>query len=214
MAFNGPSRLLPPVGEEEPSFPTLKKSLSANPSRKGRSRSPRHAHGISTEPVKETDSGGGPTDTTKSSKKDPSLLLDTPTIPRAAEAALMALKYLPTPLLVLSSQKTVLLANEAMGRLLGLDSMDEDGNDSDSEDSERPQSLDLLRGQTLSQIGIDIFEDGQAIRVSWEVRRVNPKHSNDRKFTHMLYRNSLISLRMNMILAVMLLANMTRKCLL
>ena len=169
MASSGGSNLLPPVGEEGPSFPTLKKSLAAISSQRNRSRSPRPAMGISTKPTTEVDTNGNQLETTKPSKKDPSLFLNIPTMPQAAEAALTALKYLPTPLLVLSSQKMVLLANEAMARLLGLDSMDEEGNDQDSEDADYTQSLDLLRGQTLSQIGIDIVEDGQAIWVSWEV---------------------------------------------
>ena len=117
-------------------------------------------------------------------KKDAAsgLFLDIPVVPQAAEVALTALKYLPTPLLVLSSRKMVLLANEAMARLLGLDSMDgEEGEEGEGggeeeegvvehgEDADHTQSLDRLRGQTLSQIGIDIVEDGHAIWVSWEV---------------------------------------------
>ena len=169
MASNGSSNLLPPVGEEGPSFPTLKKSLAAISSQRSRSRSPRLAMGMSSAPMKELDTKGNPPETTRSNKKDLPLFLDIPTVPRAAEAALTALKYLPTPLLVLTSQKMVLLANEAMARLLGLESMDEEGNDPDGEDSDHTRSLDLLRGQTLSQIGIDMVEDGQAIWVSWEV---------------------------------------------
>lgn len=170
MAFNAPSHLLPPVSEDGPSFPSLKKSLSAVSSQRSRSRSPRHARGTFAEPIQEAGANEESNDNAKSGKKDPSLVLDIPTMPRASEVALTALKYLPTPLLILSSQKMVLMANEAMGRLLGLDSMDEDGSESDHEGDDRAQSLDLLRGQTLSQIGIDVFEDGQAIWVSWEVR--------------------------------------------
>lgn len=46
--------------------------------------------------------------------------IDIPRMPVAAEIALAALQYLPTPLLVLSSLKTIVPANEAMDRLLGL----------------------------------------------------------------------------------------------
>ena len=168
MPSEGLNRLLPPVGEEGPSFPTLKKSLSAVSSRRNRSQTSNHARGISRDPGEDSDANEEARDTTRHGRKDLSLFLDIPTLPKASEAALTALKYLPFPVMVLSSHKMVLLANEAMGRLLGLSSMDQDGNESDNEDSERAQSLDLLRGQTLSQIGIDVFEDGQAVCVSWE----------------------------------------------
>ena len=133
-----------------------------------RSRSPGYASSFPAAPPNEMDAKENTPEGSRSNKKDPSLFLDIPKIPRAAEAALAALKYLPTPLLVLSAQKMVLLANEAMARLLSLDSMDEQGIDSESEDSERPQSLDLLRGQTLSQLGIEMIEEGHTIWVSWE----------------------------------------------
>ena len=41
--------------------------------------------------------------------------------PTSTMASLTALQYLPVPLVVLSSLKTVVVANEAMGRLLGID---------------------------------------------------------------------------------------------
>lgn len=179
MPSNGLNRLLPPVGEEGPSFPTLKKSLSAVSSRRNRSQTSNHTPSISKEPSQDSDATEESSDTTKHGRKDPSLFLDIPTLPKASEAALTALKYLPIPVIVLSSQKMVLLANEAMGRLLGLDSMDQDGDESDHEDSERAQSLDLLRGQRLSQIGIDVFEDGQAVCVNWEASSAAIDSGND-----------------------------------
>ena len=142
--------------------------------------------GIPAVPIKELEKKRDPAETTRSNKKDLSLALEIPVVPGAAEAALTALKYLPTPLLVLSSHKMVMLANEAMARLLGLDSMDEEGNEPDSEDLDPTQSLDLLRGQTLSQIGIDMVEDGQAIWVSWEVRS---EGSRKTLVNHVLTRN-------------------------
>ena len=59
----------------------------------------------------------------------------------------------------------MVLANEAIGRLLGLD-----GNSAEPVcDGSPPASgVDVLRGQTLSQIGIDMIQDGQPIWVSWE----------------------------------------------
>ena len=72
------------------------------------------------------------------------------------EIALAALQYLPMPLLVLSSLKTVILANEAMGRLLGLHR--------NTAVAEVESVIDVLEGQTLSQIGIDMFQDGMLLR--------------------------------------------------
>lgn len=94
------------------------------------------------------------------------LRINIPQPPVAAEVALAALQYLPTPLIVLTSLKTILLANEAMGRLLGLDNGNEQGIE---EHQESNQTIaDKLKGQTLSQIGVDIVQDGIPIWVSWE----------------------------------------------
>ena len=88
--------------------------------------------------------------------------IDIPQMPAAAEIALAALQYLPTPLIVLSSLKTIVLANEAMGRLLGL----WDG--ANALHSSNETTTDVLRGQTLSQIGVDMLSDGVPVWVSWE----------------------------------------------
>ncbi len=97
----------------------------------------------------------------------PPLLVNIPKVPGAAEAALAALQYLPTPLLVLSTWKTVVLANEAMGRLLGLDVKQQEESSRDEEQDQIP-ICDILRGQSLSQIGVDMLQDGQRIWVSWD----------------------------------------------
>ena len=103
----------------------------------------------------------------------PPSYVDIPTIPLSAELALTALQYLPTPLLVLSDLKTVLLANDAMGLLLGLNKYEVD----DSKDAEHEEKDivvgDLLEGQTLSQIGVDIVQDGQPVWVNWEVSGIH-----------------------------------------
>lgn len=75
--------------------------------------------------------------------------LNMPSAPSAAELALSALQYLPYPLLVLGSLKTLVLANEAMGRLLGIE-------DDDDAASDGLSGVDKLKGQTLSQIGIGL----------------------------------------------------------
>ncbi len=88
----------------------------------------------------------------KPAKQSQGLQIDIPGHPIATELAFAALQYLPTPLIVLSSLKTVLLANEAMGRLLGLRQ--------DDAVAELESVTEVLKGQTLSQIGIDMLQDG------------------------------------------------------
>lgn len=105
----------------------------------------------------------------ESNLSSPPLFVNIPKMPSATDAAFAALQYLPTPLLVLSSLKTVILANEAVGRLLGLDNLDEFQVNAADEDQNELSVLDMLRGQSLSQIGIDMIQDGQQIWVSWEV---------------------------------------------
>lgn len=92
--------------------------------------------------------------------------VDLPEPSRAVEIALAALQYLPTPLIVLNSRKTILLANGAMARLLGLDHKDLQGCDRPSNNS-YPASH-ALNGQNLSQIGVDIVQDGVPVWVSWD----------------------------------------------
>ncbi len=99
----------------------------------------------------------------------PPRFIHIPKMPNAAELAFAALQYLPTPLLILSNLKLVLLANEAVGRLLGLDTLQESRGTTADGDEERIPVAEMLRGQSLSQIGIDMVQDGQQIWVSWEV---------------------------------------------
>ncbi|TAQ84750.1 hypothetical protein B7494_g6944 [Chlorociboria aeruginascens] len=80
-----------------------------------------------------------------------------------AEIALSALQYLPYPLMVLDSLKTVVLANEAMTRLLGLDNQ---GKDTASEDG--ISTTDKLRGQNLNQLNINMLQDGRPVWVAWD----------------------------------------------
>ncbi|KAI1023381.1 hypothetical protein LB503_000314 [Fusarium chuoi] len=76
------------------------------------------------------------------------------------QLAFSAMQYLPVPTLVLNNLKTVVLANEAMGRMLGLIT-----EDSDEEDT--LPTIESLRGQTLSQVGVDILQDGQPVWATW-----------------------------------------------
>ncbi|KAK5941356.1 hypothetical protein PMZ80_006634 [Knufia obscura] len=96
----------------------------------------------------------------KRSGSGSSMHLDLPDTPEAAETAMAALQFLPTPLIVLTSLKTIMFANEAMGRLLGL----YDGNTDISHDL----IIQGLKGQSLSQIGIDMISDGVPVWVSWD----------------------------------------------
>lgn len=76
-------------------------------------------------------------------------------------AALAALRYLPIPLLVLSSSNTVVLANEAMGRLLGIAF--------ESTACEGMSIAELLEGKAMGELGIHVLQNGSPIMVSWEV---------------------------------------------
>ncbi len=142
-------------------FPSLKKSLSAHFT--SRSQRPPVRRNVSSEHAK--------AEASRRPKPNPhssSLSVDIPKLPSAADAAFTALQYLPTPLMVLSTAKTVILANGAMGRLLGLDSLEGNGCSSDEEGQESGPVTDMILGQSLSQIGVDMVQDGQPIWVSWE----------------------------------------------
>ncbi|KIW03976.1 uncharacterized protein PV09_04809 [Verruconis gallopava] len=77
--------------------------------------------------------------------------------------ALTALQYLPMPVLVLDSLKAVVAANEAMGRLLGIDPS-ELAND----DGPVATVTDVLQGSHMSQLGIEILVHGSPILISWD----------------------------------------------
>ncbi|KAI1425152.1 hypothetical protein F5Y12DRAFT_749061 [Xylaria sp. FL1777] len=72
------------------------------------------------------------------------------------QLAFSAIQFLPIPLLLLDDLKTIVLANEAMGRLLGLIGK-----------APSPVS-DILRGKTLSQIGVDFLSDSRTNELSLE----------------------------------------------
>jgi hypothetical protein len=82
--------------------------------------------------------------------------------PTTTMASLTALQYLPVPVLVLSSLKTVVLANEAMGRLLGIDFESTALHDS--------SISEVLQEKSIGDLGIDILQNGSPILISWEVR--------------------------------------------
>ena len=91
------------------------------------------------------------------------LHLDMPTTPSAPALALGALQYLPYPIIVLNSLKTLVMANESMRRLMGIE--EEDG-DTMSDDGRTWQ--DDLKGKGLNQLGIDMLQDGRPVWVDWD----------------------------------------------
>ncbi|KAL9031396.1 MAG: hypothetical protein Q9196_000580 [Gyalolechia fulgens] len=152
---NGRKKLSAPPPEH---YPTLKKSLSASLSH---GSPPSSEDDLRLEPEADTHPP------TSSAMGSPPLSVNIPKLPRAADVALTALQYLPMPLLVLSSWKTIILANDAMGRLLGLDTSRNEEPPA-GRNQVQPEIGDLLRGQSLSQIGVDMLQEGQRIWVSWE----------------------------------------------
>lgn len=84
--------------------------------------------------------------------------------PTTTMAALTALQYLPMPVLVLNALSSVVLANEAMGRLLGIDP-----SELENEDGPVASVSDILEGHHMSSLGIEILAHGSPILISWEV---------------------------------------------
>ncbi|KAK0734425.1 hsp90-like protein [Lasiosphaeria miniovina] len=78
------------------------------------------------------------------------------------QLAFSAMQFLPVPVLVLDGWKTVVLANAAMGRLLGM------APDGEQEMDGMVSVMDQLRGQSLSQVGIDLVQDKVPVWVDWE----------------------------------------------
>jgi PAS domain S-box-containing protein len=70
------------------------------------------------------------------------------------------MQYLPVPVMILNNLKTVVQANEAMARMLDL--LPEGAEDDSS------ATLEKLRGQTLSQVGIDMLQDGRPVWLTWD----------------------------------------------
>lgn len=105
----------------------------------------------------------------KSNRSSPPLFVDIPKLASPADTALAALQYLPTPLLILSSEKCIVLANEAMGRLLGLTQSGALRKVHGDGEVQELSVTEVLWGQTLSQIGVDMLQDGEPVWVNWEV---------------------------------------------
>jgi PAS domain S-box-containing protein len=100
----------------------------------------------------------------RNDSSDSSLLqLHIPRASSSAQLAFSAMQYLPYPLMVLNGLKTLVLANEAMGRLLDIEDLD-----GDTASDHGILATHRLQGQTLSQMGIDMLQDGRPVWVTWE----------------------------------------------
>ncbi|KAI5366460.1 Putative PAS domain, signal transduction response regulator, receiver domain, CheY-like superfamily [Septoria linicola] len=109
------------------------------------------------------------------SRRGANLNIHIPPAQLKADMAFTALQYLPMPVLVLSSQKTVVLANEAMGRLLGIDpDPPSEKEDADMTPLQRlasrdiRSSTDILYGVTLGELGLDLLQNGGPMFVAWD----------------------------------------------
>ena len=116
-------------------------------------------------------------DTSSSGKswRRASLSIQIPPAQPTADVAFTALQYLPMPILVLSSAKTVVLANEAVGRLLGIDvNYEHEHNAADEETLGRVKTQEVqsatgvLYGATLTQLGLDLMQGGNPVFMAWE----------------------------------------------
>lgn len=87
--------------------------------------------------------------------------IELPSHPSPTVVALATLQYLPIPLLVLTADATVTLANEAMGRLLGIDWS--------ATAAEGLTVAEALMDKSIAELGIDILQNGSPILVSWQV---------------------------------------------
>ena len=112
---------------------------------------------------------GGAVRPKKPRRTTPPVALAIPKLPSPSAISLEALHYLPTPVLVLSSLKTVILANDAMGRLLGFEGYRVGNPELVDREEKAPDVEEVLHGQTLSQIGVEMLQNGQPIWVNWEV---------------------------------------------
>lgn len=160
-SYNG----LSPANPAPDNYPTLKQSLSASLTN-GFQQEEFHPESYFGTQKRDEQAP-------RSNRTSPQTSVSMPKTPSAAETALAALQYLPTPLLVLSNLKTVIIANEAMGRFLGLEgyTQGKEGDGNGNTEGEAATAQDILQGRTLSQIGIDMLQGGQPVWVSWEVRQ-------------------------------------------
>jgi hypothetical protein len=99
--------------------------------------------------------------------------LQIPGTPSLGGLAMAAVQYLPYPLMVLDNQKTLVMANEAMGRLLDIE-------DREAVNGEETSIVERLWGKTLSEMGIDVLQNGRPVWVIWDTFLDAVAHETDR----------------------------------
>ncbi len=171
-------------------FGSLKQSLSNTVTPNGSYMSPSPQSGDNSQLANEIRRSS------ESARSSPPTFVNIPKLASPADTAFTALQYLPTPILVLSSSKLVILANEAMGRLLGLAQFGALQRVHDDGDVQGLSVTEVLWGQTLSQIGVDMLQDGEPIWVDWEVGTIIKVQDNA---TLMISRNVSIASQMRWI---------------
>jgi len=108
--------------------------------------------------------GGSPS---PRSGRSPALYLDLPGRSGHTETAFTAMQYLPMPIVVLGPLKTVVLANDAMGRLLDIDLAH--GIALPTRGAEAYAAIsESIHGQTLPQIGVDAIANGDPVFINWD----------------------------------------------
>ena len=151
--------------EEQHIYPTLKQSLSAAtrpPVLRHRSKSDPSISRLSS--GHESEIHEGRLRPTRSSFK-----IGFPAPTATAELAFVALQCLITPLLVLSSSKTLVLANDAMRSLLAWDAFDGYQNNPKNDNQGEFKEEDTLYGLSLSQVGIELVQEENQEWPRWEV---------------------------------------------
>lgn len=135
-------------------------SVESRTSRNGYFSADDREGGLSTSPLRD--------------RRRASLSIRIPPNQATTDMGFTALQYLPMPVLVLSSAKTIVLANEAMARLLGIDVFHDDENLGADEEMEDPTGTpepktasEILGGVTLTELGLDLLQGGNPVFVSW-----------------------------------------------
>lgn len=98
--------------------------------------------------------------------------LQIPGSPSLGSLAMAAIQYMPHPMMVLDNQKTLVMANEAMGRLLDVD-------DHSATNRDETSVVEKLWGKTLSQIGIDVLRNERPVCVIWDSFLDSIAHEQD-----------------------------------